>query len=511
MLKIKNQKMLRSALMMSFMTIGLLGIAANQAAAQSRIFNFFIQNIDSAPVTVTLDASWAGTCYEGNPSSGEIFENVPPQGKVKIVLARVQGNGCDGKAGSFQLTFSPKVGVKEKALFNFDNSGSLWVVPTANQYPGNLGPKGGPSDQSYTYTTFARPKVTAGKPQGSWEFLCQGVCNEEYSNQITNQTTKDTTISEETKTAVSVALEAGVEFEGVGSAKTTVTASLEKSVGRSMSTGVLNSSTTTRTKRVIYTPEQMNTLNIFAVWQWVAKTKLSNSQMILVKSDKITCTPDGNEPTYLPGSKEDVGACYGKTSASNDKPQDANPKPNPVETPKPIINPPSTLPTARINVALASNGGVASASSTIWKNVPNYPSFPEASAINGDRTGRKWGSGGGWNDETSGSFPDWLQVDFSGQKNIDEINIVTLQDGFETAGEPTAETKFTKNGIKDFVVQYWNGRDWVTVQGGSITGNDLVIITFKFTPVSTTKIRVTVTAALQDYSRIVQFEAWGNK
>lgn len=98
---------------------------------------------------------------------------------------------------------------------------------------------------------------------------------------------------------------------------------------------------------------------------------------------------------------------------------------------------------------------------------------------------------------------------FSGTKSVDEINVVTLQDGFGQAGEPTAETKFTQYGIKDFVVQYWNGADWATVQSGRVAGNDLVIKTLKFTPVSTTKIRVTVSTALQDYSRIVQLEAWG--
>ena len=506
MLETKNNKIMKKLIMMAVLMTGLFVIGGNQAMAQSRIFNFFIQNIDSAPVTIRLEA---GGCYEGDVPNGEIWENVPPQGKVKILLARIQGHGCDGEAGGFYLIFSPKVGVKERVAFNFDNSGSLWIVPIANQYPGILGPKAGPSDQSYTYTTFARPKLTASKPQGSWEHFCGGICDRMIKNEITNQTTKESTITEETKSSISVALEAGLEF-GAGSASTTVTASLEKTIGKSMSNGVMNSSTTGDEQRVAITLEQSETYNIHAVWRWVAKTTLSNGQSYVVKTNQYTCTPDGNEPTYLPGSKEDIRTCRGKNAVSAEKPQDANPKPTPVETPKPISNPPaSNAATARINVALASNGGVATASSTIWKNVPNYPSFPEASAINGDRTGRKWGSGGGWNDETSGGFPDWLQVDFSGQKNIDEINVVTLQDGFETAGEPTAETKFTKNGIKDFVVQYWNGADWVTVPGGSVTGNDLVIRTFKFTPVSTTKIRVTVSAALQDYSRIVQLEAWG--
>ena len=48
----------------------------------------------------------------------------------------------------------------------------------------------------------------------------------------------------------------------------------------------------------------------------------------------------------------------------------------------------------RINVARATNGGIATASSTLG---PNYPA---SGAINGDRKGLNWGSGGGWNDGT---------------------------------------------------------------------------------------------------------------
>ena len=51
--------------------------------------------------------------------------------------------------------------------------------------------------------------------------------------------------------------------------------------------------------------------NVFAFWQWVATTELSNGEMILIKTDMISCTADGVPPNYLPGSKEDVGSCSG--------------------------------------------------------------------------------------------------------------------------------------------------------------------------------------------------------
>lgn len=78
------------------------------------------------------------------------------------------------------------------------------------------------------------------------------------------------------------------------------------------------------------------------------------------------------------------------------------------------------------NVALASNGGVASASSTYTGPGVN---FAPAAANDGDAAGTGWGSGGGWNDNTGGTWPDWLQVTFNGQKTIDRVVVTTLQDG----------------------------------------------------------------------------------
>ncbi|TMH62214.1 MAG: hypothetical protein E6H55_08815, partial [Betaproteobacteria bacterium] len=77
-----------------------------------------------------------------------------------------------------------------------------------------------------------------------------------------------------------------------------------------------------------------------------------------------------------------------------------------------------------VNVALASNGGVASASSTYV--APGY-SFPVAAVNNGDRAGLNWGNGGGWNDATANTFPDWVQINFSGTQSINQVIVYTLQ------------------------------------------------------------------------------------
>ncbi len=168
--------------------------------------------------------------------------------------------------------------------------------------------------------------------------------------------------------------------------------------------------------------------------------------------------------------------------------------------------PPGVIDTVRTNVALASNGGVASASSEL------DATRTAGAAINGDRFGLHWGSdpatGSGWCDATRGVYPDWLRVDFKGKKTIDEIDVFSVQDNVaapDTTGR--GGLLFTKYGITDFDVQYWDGSDWVTIT--SVSGNNNVGRRFSFPAVKTTAIRILVKNAVDDYSRIVELEAWG--
>ena len=156
----------------------------------------------------------------------------------------------------------------------------------------------------------------------------------------------------------------------------------------------------------------------------------------------------------------------------------------------------------RINAALQTNGGIATASSTYSTN------YTVAATNDGDRNGLNWGAGGGWNDATNTVYPDWVQITFNGQKTIDEIDVFTLQDTFTAPIDPTSTLTFTKYGVTAFDVQYWNGTAWVTTSGGSITGNNLVWRKITFPPVTTDRIRVLVNASLSNWSRIVEIEAY---
>ena len=162
---------------------------------------------------------------------------------------------------------------------------------------------------------------------------------------------------------------------------------------------------------------------------------------------------------------------------------------------------PTPTPTS-VNVALASNGAVATASSTY------NTAYPTAAVNNGDRKGSNWGNGCGWNDSSYGTYPDWVQVSFNGTKSISEIDVFTVQDSYAAPQEPTGTLTFTSYGITDFEVQYWDGANWKAVPGGSVSGNNKVWRKFSFSPVSTTRIRVLVTNALAGSSRITEIEAY---
>src|SRR6185436_2447472 len=159
---------------------------------------------------------------------------------------------------------------------------------------------------------------------------------------------------------------------------------------------------------------------------------------------------------------------------------------------------------SHINVAAAINGSIASASSTI------NGLYAPSGANNGDRKGVNWGNGGGWNDATQGTQPDWLQIDFAGPQTIDEIDIFTVQDDYANPVEPALGLPFTLYGITAFQVQYWDGLSWAIVPGGDITGNNQVWRQFAFGAINTTKIRILVTGALAGYSRITEVEAYSD-
>lgn len=156
-------------------------------------------------------------------------------------------------------------------------------------------------------------------------------------------------------------------------------------------------------------------------------------------------------------------------------------------------------PAPRHNLAL----GAAATASSSWTG------WPASSAVNGDRTSLNAGTDGGWVDAAPAhSFPDWLQIDFGTSRTIDEIHVFTLQNNYTGSVEPTESMTFTKWGLTGYEVQYWNGSGWITVPGGSVSGNNKIWRKFTFSSISTSKIRVLTNASVDGYSRITEVEAY---
>jgi parallel beta-helix repeat protein len=161
-------------------------------------------------------------------------------------------------------------------------------------------------------------------------------------------------------------------------------------------------------------------------------------------------------------------------------------------------------PPCPTNVARASYGATAVASSEY------SASYPASGAIDGEHNGNTWGAGGGWSDGTRGVYPDNVQVNLNVAQSIDAIDVYTLKDQ-PNNGSPVGDfTTFNSYGITNFDIQYWNGSSWVTVPGGSVTGNNRVKRRFSFaSPITTDKIRVVVfDSADHLYSRVIEIEAF---
>jgi hypothetical protein len=152
------------------------------------------------------------------------------------------------------------------------------------------------------------------------------------------------------------------------------------------------------------------------------------------------------------------------------------------------------------DVAAASAGAVASASSTLSSR------YPVSALIDGDRTGAGFGAGGIWEDANAYTFPDWVQVQFAAPQTIDRVVVYSMQDAYSRPVEPTDTMTFRSYGVTDFSVQAWNGAAWTTL--ATVAGNNLVKRTVTFAPTTTDRIRVVIANALNGYSRIAEIEAW---
>lgn len=156
------------------------------------------------------------------------------------------------------------------------------------------------------------------------------------------------------------------------------------------------------------------------------------------------------------------------------------------------------------NLALATNGGVASASSELTSGGRTYHVYY---ANDGELTGlgdlHHY-----WNSDPFGVLPQTFVIDFSANAIISEVVLYSLQDTYLSPHQPEEGEIFTLFGIVDYTIDYFNG-SWHTAQ--TITGNNLLIArTILNSQFTGTKVRITINAVADAaFARIVELQAFG--
>jgi hypothetical protein len=154
------------------------------------------------------------------------------------------------------------------------------------------------------------------------------------------------------------------------------------------------------------------------------------------------------------------------------------------------------------NWALASKGATPTAS-TSYGGVFDPPRIND-----GDTTGASTLPAYYWWQASSNSHPQWIQVSLVAEKSISEVDLYFLQDSYLSPVTPDETTTFSLYATTAYNVEYWNGAAWVEIL--SVTGNNKVWRKHTFDAVSTTAIRVNITASVgSNYATCVELQAWG--
>jgi hypothetical protein len=135
------------------------------------------------------------------------------------------------------------------------------------------------------------------------------------------------------------------------------------------------------------------------------------------------------------------------------------------------------------------------ASSTVTSG--NYPA---CSVVDGDATSDDWAGGNGWNDGTSRTWPDTIDIDLGGPQQVDRVDLHTLN---------TERYPASSYGVRDWDVQVRVDGQWQTV--ASVRGNTAGTVRSDFAAVTGDAIRISTLASNgnNDYSRITEIQAFG--
>lgn len=145
------------------------------------------------------------------------------------------------------------------------------------------------------------------------------------------------------------------------------------------------------------------------------------------------------------------------------------------------------------------DGNVALAQEVVASSTVDPAVYPPCTVVDGNRDSADWRSGNGWNDGTAREWPDTLEVRFGGVREIDRVDLYTL----DSALYPAARW-----GLRDWEVEAMVDGAWLTV--AEVRGNAAGVVRSTFDPVDATALRIVALGSNSgDYARIVEIEAFG--
>ncbi|TDD70984.1 hypothetical protein E1262_07595 [Jiangella aurantiaca] len=127
-----------------------------------------------------------------------------------------------------------------------------------------------------------------------------------------------------------------------------------------------------------------------------------------------------------------------------------------------------------------------------------HANFDVCGAVDGNTNSEQWDTLTGWNDGTSGVFPDTYDVALAEPAPISRVETWTL----DSTRYPAA-----RYGLRDFDVQVRVGGAWRTVH--AVRGNTAGRVTSTFAPVTADAVRIVGLASNnRDYSRLIEVQVF---
>lgn len=148
-----------------------------------------------------------------------------------------------------------------------------------------------------------------------------------------------------------------------------------------------------------------------------------------------------------------------------------------------------SLPAGARNLALSSNGAVATASTSL---------YDPSGAINGQRTLNGWGNGNGWQAKSEKSHPnwwgDWLQIAFRESQLMDTVVVHAF---------PEHALHENRHGLENYTLQICADDGWENIE--TVKHNTKGIIVHRFSERSVKNLRLWIT---QRDARVIEVEAY---